>query len=128
MHRSSETIAALAAALAKAQMALTNPEKRADEPGRTFRYAPLSAGVDQAETGGGAEGTVKANQARARRQAEGFFKPLDRWLSASENAIIADKATQRFTGWPRQFFAKYSRAAARSGRSASGLFASATSF
>src|SRR5262249_17807276 len=55
MHRSSETIAALAAALAKAQMALTNPEKpltgtlpgnRADDPGRTFRYAPLSAGLD----------------------------------------------------------------------------------
>src|SRR5579871_1832168 len=55
MHRSSESIAALAAALAKAQMALTNPEKsltgtlpgnRADEPGRTFRYAPLSAGLD----------------------------------------------------------------------------------
>ncbi|HXI50897.1 MAG TPA: ERF family protein, partial [Candidatus Saccharimonadales bacterium] len=55
MHRSSDSIAALAAALAKAQMALTNPEKsligtlpgnRADEPGRTFRYAPLSAGLD----------------------------------------------------------------------------------
>jgi hypothetical protein len=55
MHRSSESIASLAAALAKAQMALTNPEKsltgtvpsnRADEPGRTFRYAPLSSGLD----------------------------------------------------------------------------------
>jgi ERF superfamily len=55
MHRSSESIAALAAALAKAQMALTNPEKsltgtvptgRADEPPRTFRYAPLSSGLD----------------------------------------------------------------------------------
>ncbi len=55
MHRSSELIAALAAALAKAQMALTNPEKsltgtvpsnRYDEPGRTFRYAPLSSGLD----------------------------------------------------------------------------------
>jgi hypothetical protein len=55
MHRSSETIASLAAALAKAQMALTNPEKsltgtlpgnRTDDPGRTFRYAPLSAGLD----------------------------------------------------------------------------------
>jgi hypothetical protein len=55
MHRSSESIAALAAALAKAQMALTNPEKsltgtvpsnRHDEPGRTFRYAPLSSGLD----------------------------------------------------------------------------------
>jgi hypothetical protein len=55
MHRSSESIAALASALAKAQMALTNPEKsltgtvpsnRYDEPGRTFRYAPLSSGLD----------------------------------------------------------------------------------
>jgi len=55
MHRSSESIASLAAALAKAQMALTNPEKsltgtlpgnRPDEPGRTFRYASLSSGLD----------------------------------------------------------------------------------
>jgi hypothetical protein len=55
MHRSSESIAGLAAALAKAQMALTNPEKsltgtvfssRSDEHGRTFRYAPLSSGLD----------------------------------------------------------------------------------
>jgi ERF superfamily len=55
MHRSSESIAALAAALAKAQMVLTNPEKsltgtvpsnRYDVPGRTFRYAPLSSGLD----------------------------------------------------------------------------------
>jgi hypothetical protein len=55
MHRSSESIAALAAALAKAQMALTNPEKSLtgtlpgappDEPGRTFRYASLSSGLD----------------------------------------------------------------------------------
>jgi ERF superfamily len=55
LHRSSESIAALAAALAKAQMTLTNPEKsltatvatnRPDEPGRTFRYAPLSSGLD----------------------------------------------------------------------------------
>jgi hypothetical protein len=55
MHRSSESIASLAAALAKAQMALTNPEKsltgtvpvgRGDEPPRTFRYAPLSSGLD----------------------------------------------------------------------------------
>jgi hypothetical protein len=55
VHRSSESIAALAAALAKAQSELTNPEKslvatiRADRPGegaRTFRYAPLSSGLD----------------------------------------------------------------------------------
>src|SRR5215471_4971063 len=55
MHRSSESIACLAAALAKAQMELTNPEKSLtgtlpgtapDEPGRTFRYASLSSGLD----------------------------------------------------------------------------------
>ena len=55
MHRSSESIASLAAALAKAQMALTNPEKSLtgtlpgngpDEPSRTFRYASLSSGLD----------------------------------------------------------------------------------
>ncbi len=55
MHRSSESIAALAAALAKAQAELVNPEKSlvatigADRPGeatRIFRYAPLSSGLD----------------------------------------------------------------------------------
>jgi hypothetical protein len=55
MHRSSDSIAALAGALAKAQMVLTNPEKsltatlpshRPDEPGQTFRYASLSSGLD----------------------------------------------------------------------------------
>jgi ERF superfamily len=55
MHRSSESIASLAAALAKAQVMLTNPEKsltatvgtdRYGEPGRPFRYAPLSSGLD----------------------------------------------------------------------------------
>ena len=55
MQRSSESIGKLAAALAKAQGELTNPEKslvatiRSDEPSageRTFRYAPLSTGLD----------------------------------------------------------------------------------
>src|SRR5258708_21808207 len=55
MPRSSESVAALAAALAKAQAELTNPEKsltatirtgRAGEAERSFRYAPLSAGLD----------------------------------------------------------------------------------
>jgi hypothetical protein len=55
MHRSSETIGAIAAALAKAQGELTNPEKsliatirsplhRGDD--RTFRYASLASGLD----------------------------------------------------------------------------------
>jgi hypothetical protein len=55
MHRSSDTIATLAAALAKAQIELTNPEKSLvasirspfpRETDRTFRYAPLSSGLD----------------------------------------------------------------------------------
>ena len=55
MQRSSESIACLAAALAKAQAELTNPEKslvatiRPNGPGeaeRSFRYAPLSSGLD----------------------------------------------------------------------------------
>jgi ERF superfamily len=55
MHRSSESVAALASALAKAQAELINPEKsltatirtgRAEEGERSFRYAPLSSGLD----------------------------------------------------------------------------------
>jgi len=55
MPRSSETVAALASALAKAQAELVNPEKsltatiRTSRPGereRSFRYAPLSSGLD----------------------------------------------------------------------------------
>jgi hypothetical protein len=55
MPRSSETVAALAPALAKAQAELVNPEKsltatiRTSRPGereRSFRYAPLSSGLD----------------------------------------------------------------------------------
>src|SRR5262245_35233125 len=55
MHRSSETIGAIAAALAKAQAELANPEKSLTatvrspfphEKDRTFRYAPLSSGLD----------------------------------------------------------------------------------
>jgi hypothetical protein len=55
MQRSTESIACLAAALAKAQAELTNPEKslvatiRPNAPGeeeRSFRYAPLSSGLE----------------------------------------------------------------------------------
>ena len=55
MHRSSESIGAIAAALAKAQGELINPEKSLTatirspfprETDRTFRYASLSAGLD----------------------------------------------------------------------------------
>jgi hypothetical protein len=55
MHRSSESIGAIAGALAKAQAELTNPEKSLvatipspvpQEGDRTFRYAALSSGLD----------------------------------------------------------------------------------
>ena len=55
MQRSSETIGTIAAALAKAQAQLVNPEKSMigtilpDQVGgleRSFRYAPLSSGLD----------------------------------------------------------------------------------
>jgi hypothetical protein len=55
MHRSSESIGIIAAALAKAQAELTNPEKSLvatirspfpRERDRTFRYAPLASGLD----------------------------------------------------------------------------------
>jgi hypothetical protein len=54
MQRSSESIACLTAALAKAQTELTNPEKSLvatirpngfGEPERSFRYAPPSSGL-----------------------------------------------------------------------------------
>src|SRR4030088_1448496 len=54
MHRSSESVAAIATALAKAQCELSNPEKamvgtvydgRSDSS-QTFRYASLSSGLD----------------------------------------------------------------------------------
>ena len=55
MARSSESVAALASALAKAQAELVNPAKsliatiRGTQPGereRSFRYAPLSSGLE----------------------------------------------------------------------------------
>src|SRR5436305_2843693 len=55
MQRSSESIGAIAAALAKAQAELSNPEKSLvatirspfpRESDRSFRYAPLSSGLD----------------------------------------------------------------------------------
>src|SRR5262245_2642200 len=55
MHRSSDSVAALASALAKAQAEIVNPEKsltatiRGGRPGeveRSFRYAPFWSGLD----------------------------------------------------------------------------------
>jgi hypothetical protein len=72
MQRASETIGAIAAALAKAQSELANPEKsltatiRASHPresDQTFRYAALSAGLDivRKSLGGHEIATVQAS-------------------------------------------------------------------
>ena len=55
MHRSSESVAAIATALAKAQTELSNPEKamlgtiynNRSESLQSFRYASLSSGLDR---------------------------------------------------------------------------------
>ena len=56
MQRSSDNIGALAAALAKAQAEIANPEKSLTativspfprEGNRTFRYAPLASGLEE---------------------------------------------------------------------------------
>ena len=59
MRSSSERVGALAAALAKAQSEITNPEKSLmatilspfpREGSRSFRYTPLSSGLDLVRT------------------------------------------------------------------------------
>jgi hypothetical protein len=58
VQQSSDSVAALAAALAKAQAQLVNPEKsltatirtgRAGETERTFRYAPVKRARDRSQ-------------------------------------------------------------------------------
>jgi hypothetical protein len=79
MHRSSESVAALASALAKAQAELTNPEKSLSatirspfprEQDRAFRYAPLSSGLDIVRKTLGRHEIAAVNRLRStRRQA-----------------------------------------------------------
>ena len=100
MHRSSETIGTIAAALAKAQAELTNPEKSlvatirspfSRESDRTFRYAPLSSGLER--RGNGAAGrdrsdAMKADVARFENHAT-----IQRWrkcLLAIFNVVIPE--------------------------------------
>jgi hypothetical protein len=73
MHRSSESVAAIATALAKAQTELSNPEKvlvgtirhSHQAAPQAFRYAPLSSGLDIIrKTLGGQQGDVTGRQLR----------------------------------------------------------------
>jgi hypothetical protein len=84
MHRCSETIGAIAVALAKAQAELTNPEKSLTatlpaqsrgERERTFQYAPLSNGLDIVRIGEGRRRTapnVHRSMGRSRRMPVGY--------------------------------------------------------
>src|ERR1700674_3331022 len=98
MHRSSESIAALAAALAKAQGELVNPEKsltatiNTDRGGhfeRTFHYAPLSSGLDIVrKTLGGHE--IATIQTTAVDQATGTINLTTVLAHASGEWIASD--------------------------------------
>ena len=97
MQRSSETIGAIAAALAKAQAELTNPEKslvatiRASHPrdhDQAFRYAALSSGLDivRKALGGHEIATVQAtaidNEAGLIRLTTTLAHSSGEWLSS----------------------------------------------
>ena len=98
MQRSSESIAALAAALAKAQAELVNPEKsltgtiRSAAPGdtqRTFRYAPLSSGLDIVRKALG-QHEIATMQTTAIDQASGLVKLTTVLAHASGEWIASD--------------------------------------
>ena len=98
MHRSSQSVAALASALAKAQAQLTNPEKsltavispaRAGERERTFRYAPLASGLEIVRKAlGGQE--IAVVQTTAVDQASGTVNLTTMLAHASGEWIASD--------------------------------------
>src|SRR5882757_30316 len=98
MHRSSESVAALACALAKAQSELVNPEKsltatikgvRAGEQDRTFRYAPLSSGLEIVRKTLG-QHQIAAIQTTAIDQAAGIVNLTTMLAHASGEWIASD--------------------------------------
>jgi hypothetical protein len=98
MPRSSDSVAALASALAKAQGELVNPEKsltatikgvRAGEQDRTFRYAPLSSGLDIVRKTLG-QHQIAAIQTTAIDQAAGIVKLTTTLAHASGEWIASD--------------------------------------
>ena len=98
MPRSSESVAALASALAKAQAELVNPEKsltgkiRTGRPGegeRSFRYAPLSSGLDIVRTTLGKH-EIAIVQATAIDQAAGIVNLSTMLAHASGEWIASD--------------------------------------
>src|ERR1700730_12479245 len=98
MPRSSESVAALAGALAKAQAELVNPEKsltatikgqRAGEADRTFRYASLSSGLEIGRKPLG-QHQIAAIQTTAIDQAAGLVNLTTMLAHASGEWIASD--------------------------------------
>ena len=117
MQRSSESIASLAAALAKAQAELVNPEKslaatiRSDGPGgaeRTFRYAPLSSGLDivRKTLGQHEIATVQTTADRPERRHRSISRPCWRMLRGNGSPRTGRSARsarqRRRIGWVRR--------------------------
>ena len=123
MQRSSETIGALAAALAKAQAELANPEKalvatiRASNPrdqDQTFRYAALSSGLDivRKALGGHEIATVQATaidkEAGLIRLTTTLAHSSGEWLSSKwPVCAIAETATPRRMGAALTYARRY---------------------
>ena len=106
MHRSSDTIATIAAALAKAQVELTNPEKSLvatirspfpREADRTFRYAPLSASwISSAKVLAGTRSRHSRRQVSIRKPASSasrLFLPIRLGNGFPRNGQCARSAT-----------------------------------
>src|ERR1700687_6408988 len=98
MQRSSESVAVLACALAKAQVELVNPEKsltatikgvRAGEADRTFRYASLSSGLEIVRKALG-QHQIAAIQSTAIDQAAGLVNLTTMLAHASGEWIASD--------------------------------------
>src|ERR1700722_11031667 len=123
MQRSSESIGAIAAALAKAQVELANPEKslvatiRASHPrenDQTFRYAALSSGLDivRKALGGHEIATVQTTaidkEAGLIRLTTTLAHASGEWLSSEWPVCpIAETAAPRRLGAGRTYARRY---------------------
>jgi hypothetical protein len=117
MQRSSPSIAALATALAKAQIELTNPEKsligtiepqRGEGGARQFRYAPLSSGLEIVRKTLG-QHEIATVQTTAIDQAEGAF--------AGKLAVIQAQSAKSDDVLPEQSLAEQTSAATQINKS-----------
>src|SRR5277367_616315 len=123
VQRSSESIGAIAAALAKAQAELTNPEKsliatiRASNPrenDQTFRYAALSSGLDIVRKALGSheiatvQTTAIDNEAGLIRLTTTLAHASGEWLSSEWPVCpIAETATPRRMGAALTYARRY---------------------